>query len=438
MSSKDKSGQETSADVRSQANGKVAKQFELLIGSNARAISDPLLKLPSSELRRHTAIFGGSGSGKTMLLRRLVEQAALGGVPSVVIDISGDLTYLGQQWEKEPQGWSPEDRESARRYFETTETVVWTPGITSGNPFNLAALPEFALSDEDEDYNDLLKEWVDWCLESLKQILKFKQDEFEKKGLLAWILRYMVKNKRNGFKEFRKAISNLPLEAYDEFGDKIDKLADKLSSELNGIVQIQPELENPNSMSIYDLFNSKSGKTRISVISLIGLNGLEAQQFFVHKLVTELFSYMLKNRAKGDGVAGLLAIDEAKDFVPSVSAVPSKGPIIRFGNQARKFGYGLVLASQALKSLDAKVVNNCATQFFGRLGSDNDNELCKKIIGVTTGSLRSYHFFVNSQVLKEQGNRRAELIFPMSLSCHPNPAPDIDLIKALAAKSRNY
>ncbi|SFT18965.1 Transposase [Methylobacterium sp. yr668] len=46
----------------------------------------PGVSLPLRLLPRHTAIIAGSGSGKTVLLRRLVEEAALAGLPAIVID----------------------------------------------------------------------------------------------------------------------------------------------------------------------------------------------------------------------------------------------------------------------------------------------------------------------------------------------------------------
>lgn len=46
-------------------------------------------------LRKHVAIFAGTGSGKTVLIRRLVEECALRGVSSIVLDPNNDLSRLG-------------------------------------------------------------------------------------------------------------------------------------------------------------------------------------------------------------------------------------------------------------------------------------------------------------------------------------------------------
>ena len=65
-------------------------------------------------LRRHTAIFAGSGSGKTVLIRRMVEECALQGVSSIVLDPNNDLARLGDPWPEAPPGWGGEDAVRSR------------------------------------------------------------------------------------------------------------------------------------------------------------------------------------------------------------------------------------------------------------------------------------------------------------------------------------
>jgi hypothetical protein len=53
-------------------------------------------ELPFTEegLRRHVLIAGSTGSGKTVAARYIIEQAAISGVPSIVIDAQGDISSL--------------------------------------------------------------------------------------------------------------------------------------------------------------------------------------------------------------------------------------------------------------------------------------------------------------------------------------------------------
>lgn len=49
---------------------------------------------------------------------------------------------------------------------------------------------------------------------------------------------------------------------------------------------------------------------------------------------------------------GLLVLDEAARFLPAVKTSPSKPGLLLLARQARKYGLGLVLATQNPKDLD--------------------------------------------------------------------------------------
>ncbi len=98
-----------------------------------------------------TAIIAGPGSGKTVLLRRMIEEAAILGCPAIVLDVNNDLSRLGDPWEEPPADFRPEDRARAQTYFEKAEIVVFTPGVATGNPLSLRLLPDFAAIGDDSD-----------------------------------------------------------------------------------------------------------------------------------------------------------------------------------------------------------------------------------------------------------------------------------------------
>src|SRR5262249_7065368 len=95
-------------------------------------------------LRRHTAIFAGSGSGKTVLIRRRVAECALRGVSAIVLDPNNDLARLGDPWPTAPDTWGAHDADRATEYLRSTDVVVWTPRRESGRPLSFQPLPEFA------------------------------------------------------------------------------------------------------------------------------------------------------------------------------------------------------------------------------------------------------------------------------------------------------
>src|SRR5690349_7917004 len=54
----------------------------------------PGLELPAHHLVTHGVVLGMTGSGKTGFVTVLIEEAARAGVPTLVIDVKGDLPNL--------------------------------------------------------------------------------------------------------------------------------------------------------------------------------------------------------------------------------------------------------------------------------------------------------------------------------------------------------
>src|SRR6202008_4701575 len=117
----------------------------------ANGVASPV-RIDLESLRKHVVIFAGSGSGKTVLMRRIVEECALRGVSAIVLDPNNDLARLGEGWPRPPAQWADEEERATRKYLRNTDVVVWTPGRSAGRPLSFHPLPDFAgvLDDEDE------------------------------------------------------------------------------------------------------------------------------------------------------------------------------------------------------------------------------------------------------------------------------------------------
>lgn len=61
---------------------------------NGEAIPDAHIKIPLKTLNRHGLIAGATGTGKTKSLQVIAEQLSLKGIPSLLMDIKGDLSGL--------------------------------------------------------------------------------------------------------------------------------------------------------------------------------------------------------------------------------------------------------------------------------------------------------------------------------------------------------
>ena len=79
-----------------------------------------------ADLTTHAVVTGMTGSGKTGLCVALLEEAALQGIPAIIIDPKGDLTNLILHFpELAPQDFQPWiDADLARRSGKTLEQVA--------------------------------------------------------------------------------------------------------------------------------------------------------------------------------------------------------------------------------------------------------------------------------------------------------------------------
>src|ERR1700704_1034951 len=160
--------------------------------------------LATNLLPRHTAIIAGAGSGKTVLLRRIVEEAALAGIPSIVIDPNNDLSRFGDPWPRRPDNFTTEDDGKAQRYRQTVEVVVWTPGVHAGNPLFLSVMPDFASVGEDKDER---QQAVDMAAETLGPLAGAKNAL--QRGVLVEALRYFADRGGGDLGRFTALLSEL-------------------------------------------------------------------------------------------------------------------------------------------------------------------------------------------------------------------------------------
>ena len=149
-----------------------------------RTSGDVPVLYDSRDLVTHAVCVGMTGSGKTGLCLALLEEAALDGIPAIVVDPKGDLgnllltfpelrgedfqpwvnaeeaqrkglepaAYAEEQaktWRKGLAAWG-QTPERIRALREKVEMVIYTPGSSSGMPVNVLASFEAPPSDDAE------------------------------------------------------------------------------------------------------------------------------------------------------------------------------------------------------------------------------------------------------------------------------------------------
>lgn len=327
------------------------------------------IRIELESLRKHAMVFAGSGSGKTVLLRRIVEECALRGVSAIVLDPNNDLARLGDAWPEPPADWLPDDAERAAEYVENTEVVVWTPGRAGGRPLSFHPLPDFAEVRGDADEFTASVEAAVARLIPHVRLGGGSKTAVRGQAVLREALTHYARTGGRDLAAFIEVLDDLP-EGVSKLSTARATGAD-LAETLRAAMVNDPLLGGagePTDPAV--LLTPTPGKrARISVISFVGLPAEEQKQGFVSQLQLEVFAWVKRNPAVDRPLGGLVVMDEAQTIAPSGTWTASTQSTILLASQARKYGLGLLLATQAPKGVHNQVVGNATTQFFGRLNS---------------------------------------------------------------------
>ncbi|MFC0533903.1 ATP-binding protein [Phytohabitans kaempferiae] len=373
--------------------------------------------------RKHVAIFAGSGSGKTVLLRRVVEECALQGVSAIVLDPNNDLARLGEPWPEPPAGWGPADPARAADYLANTEVVVWTPRRETGRPLSFQPLPDFGSVRDDPDEFGAA---VDAAVAALAPRANLVGRATKVHLGLAVLRRTVEHYGRRGGSTVQGLIDTLA-----DLPDGVSGLADAnkiaadLAQTLTASMDNDPLFGGSGTPADPGLLLTPTpGKrARISVVSMVGLGSDESRQSFVNQLQMSLFAWIKKNPARDRPLLGLFVMDEAQTLAPSGQMTACTQSTLALAAQARKYGLGLVFATQAPRGLHNRIPGNAATQFFGFLNTLVQVDAAREMAKVKGGDvpdisrLRAGEFYVALE-----GEAPQKVRTPFCLSHHP-PSP---------------
>ncbi|WP_428375769.1 ATP-binding protein [Mycolicibacterium sp.] len=404
---------------------------ELPIGRDLRTEKPVSVRL--SALRKHIAIFAGSGSGKTVLIRRLVEECALRGVSSIVLDPNNDLSRLGTAWPQRPAGWQRSDDARAEDYLRNTEVTIWTPRRTTGRPLSFQPLPDF--TSVVDDYDEFIDAVESACaaLEPRALIAGQTKTANRARAVLREALQYYGRTPVPTLDGFIELLADLPDDISNLAG--AGRIAADLSQDLHAAMVNDPMFGGagtPVDPGVL-LTPSPGYRARVSVISMVGLSSDEQRQSFVNQLQMALFAWIKRNPAGERPLGGLLVMDEAQNFAPAKGFTACTRSTLALSSQARKYGLGLVFATQAPKSLHNNIPGNAATQFYGLLNAPAQIEAAREMARAKGGlvddisRLRAGHFYVATE-----GEAFHRIVAPLCLSYHPASPPSAEEVLALA------
>jgi hypothetical protein len=401
---------------------------ELYIGKylDPNGMPGELYRHKLSDLITHTFICGGSGSGKTVMGKAIIEESALKGVPSIIIDLKGDLSSLalafGELAAPAVAPWvEVEDKSKLGRAAlaeaNTFRKRLWDWGLAEANVREFAnqvaveiftprselgrrvAIPLISfpppdidkLFDEDPDTASVM---VTSMAEALvRRVIPTGQRDRETDFVTAliehaWRTGVDLTGK-TGLGQLVSMILEPPFVTIGVLGidDHIPETRrQKLAQAVNGqLVGAAANWVRGEEMSIEKLVgaNRVDGKTQISIINLSHITDFEDQSFVVAQVAFAINAWMRKQGSApgGNRPRLLFFLDEIGGgggktaFYPTYPYTSTCKPALNIlVKQGRAFGVGCILASQNPGDIDYKGLSNCATWIVGKLQTKRDRD----------------------------------------------------------------
>ena len=376
--------------------------------------SDKALLYDPDDLTTHGVVFGMTGSGKTGLCIDLLEEAALNGIPALMIDPKGDITnallHFPELHAEDFQPWVSADearraKQSVEEFAagtaatwkqgladweikperiaalaEAAEFAVFTPGSEAGLPVSILAsleAPDLAW----DEHKEVIRERIAATATAILGLVGFENVnpvESREHILLANIFEQAwSQGKDLELGTLIKQVQQPPVDKLGVF--EVNeffpaKEREKLALQLNNILaapSFQAWLQG-EPLDVAQLMFAKDGRPRHSVFTLSHLSDSE-RMFFVTLLYSAIETWM-RTQSGSSTLRAIVYFDEIHGYLPPVAEPPSKGPMLRLLKQARAFGVGQLLATQNPVDVDYKALSNAGTWFIGKLQTERDKE----------------------------------------------------------------
>ena len=374
--------------------------------------TDVKIHYDPADLTTHAVVTGMTGSGKTGLCIVLLEEAALQGIPAIIIDPKGDLTNLLLHFpELAPQDFQPWiDSDLARRTGKDTEQfateasvslheglkewgipqeriqalknaaqfAIFTPGSDAGIPVSvLSSLAAPQLSWEEN--REILREKITSTVTALLGLVGYTDiDPIRSREHI--LLSNIFENEWSHGKDVELAelvlqtqtppfekLGAFPVETFFPAKDRME-----LAMVLNNILAA-PTFETwreGQPLNIGSLLYTADNRPRHNIFYLAHLSD-EERMFFITLLLSAVETWM-RTQSGATSLRALLYMDEMYGYLPPQRNPPSKQPLLRMLKNARAFGLGLLLATQNPVDLDYKALSNAGTWFIGKLQTEQD------------------------------------------------------------------
>lgn len=287
-------------------DGQVYKKDFIVLGTgilDGEAVTDTHIKIPLKTLNRHGLIAGATGTGKTKTLQVLAEQLSLKGIPSVLMDLKGDLSGLAK----------PGEASDFNLKRSSTIGVAYTPQELPVELMTISNEKGLRLRATVSEFGPVL----------ISQIMELNDTQ---RGVVALVFRYCDLHHLplldlKDFKRVLQFVSNEGKEAITkEFGQVS---AASVNTIMRKIIELEQQgadrFFGERSFEVNDFVRTKEGK---GVISIIRLTDIQSRpklfSTFMLSLLSEIYE-TFPEQGDADQPKLCLFIDEAHLVFSSAS-----------------------------------------------------------------------------------------------------------------------
>ncbi|AFL85336.1 putative ATPase [Belliella baltica DSM 15883] len=312
---------------------------------NQEPIQNAQVKIPLKTLNRHGLIAGATGTGKTKTLQVIAEQLSLKGIPSVLMDLKGDLSGLAMPG-------------SNNSHIEKRSTAI-------GVDYNPTGLPVELMSISQEKGVKLKATVSEFGPVLMSQIMELNDTQ---RGVMALVFRYcdMQHLPLLDLKDLKKVLQYITNEGKESITKEYGSVS---SASVNTIMRKIIELEQQGadhffgelSFDVDDFVKTKDGKGVVSIIRLTDIqNRPKLFSTFMLSLLSEIYE-TFPEQGDSDKPKLCLFIDEAhlvfsnanKDLIDKIESIVklirSKGVGVFFCTQSPTDVPDAVLGQLGLK-----------------------------------------------------------------------------------------
>ncbi|QDH80632.1 DUF853 family protein [Echinicola soli] len=347
-------------------------------------VKEATVRIPLKTLNRHGLIAGATGTGKTKTLQVMAEQLSLKGVPSVLMDLKGDLSGLAGPG-------------------TSNDHIVWRSDAI-GVDYEPTGFPVELLTISQEPGTKLRATVTEFGPVLISQILGLNSTQ---QGIIALVFRFcdIKKLPLLDLEDLKEVLQYVINEGKEEIKKEFGAVS---AASVNTIMRKIIELEQQGATSFFgevsfdvnDLVRQKDGKGLISIIRLTDIQDRpKLFSTFMLSLLSEIYE-TFPEQGDGDKPKLCLFIDEAHLVFDNASTdlIDKIEAIVKL---IRSKGVGVYFCTQSPTDIPDNVLGQLGLKVQHALRAFTAKD--RKAIGKTSENYPISEFYDTKAVLTSMG-----------------------------------